>query len=81
MLINILINDDEIFNDNFFVFILFDDDELDECGDSSNIEKLRDGMWEFIWKCFCKLLDEDIIEGNNSDLEEEVWNVIFIDDF
>lgn len=73
-------NDDEIFNDNPFAPNLLDDNESDECGDSSNIEKLRDGMREFIRKRLCKLPDEDITEGNNSDSEEEVWNAISTDD-
>lgn len=73
-------NDDEIFNDNPFAPTLLDDDESDECGDSSNIDKLRDGMREFIRKRLCKLPDEDITEGNNSDSEEEVWNAISTDD-
>lgn len=73
-------NDDAIFNDNPFAPNLLDDNESDECGDSSNIEKLRDGMREFIRKRLCKLPDEDITEGNNSDSEEEVWNAISTDD-
>lgn len=48
-------NDDEIFNDNPFAPNLLDDNESDECGDSSNIEILRDGMREFIRKRLCKL--------------------------
>lgn len=73
-------NDDENFNDNSFVPTLIDDDESDECGDSSNIEKLRDDMREFIRKRLCKLPNEDITEGNSSDSEEEIWNAISTDD-
>lgn len=73
-------NDDENFNDNPSVPTLIDDDESDECGDSSNIEKLRDDMREFIRKLLCKLPNEDITEGNSSDSEEEIWNAISADD-